>query len=247
LVPNLITTASLLLGFWSIVQASKGLYGQAALGIVIAVLCDALDGRIARATRSTSRFGLELDSIADAVSFGVAPAFLVYSWTLAPLGRGWLVAALFAVCAALRLARFNVQAQRAESTRYQGLPSTVAGGFVAVSVWFVEWLGFTPPLPKAVGFWVTGAFAAVALLMVSSLPYPSVKGVRLTSRHRFPVLVAAAVGLVLVLLHHEPVLFGLGLMYLLAGPGLWALERRSSARGAQEPLPALQESTSDDR
>ena len=150
LLPNLFTTTSLLLGFWSLVQASQGHFNAAALAIVGAGICDMLDGWVARATRSASRFGLEYDSLADVVSFGVAPAFLLWSWTLAPLGRrGWLVAALFAVCTALRLARFNVQQQKVEKTVYRGLPSPIAGGFVAVTIWFLGWLGLEPPLPRA--------------------------------------------------------------------------------------------------
>ncbi len=237
LLPNLLTTASLLLGFGSLVQASQGHFGTAALAIVLAGVFDMLDGRIARATHSTSQFGLEYDSIVDMVSFGVAPAFLIYTWTLAPLGpRGWLVAALFAVCAALRLARFNVQQQSEESTRYRGLPSTFAGGFVAVTVWFVEWTGLAPPFPRMVGLVLTAGFSGLALLMVSSIPYPSPKGVRLTGRQGFSVLVVAAVALVVILLHHEPVMFGLGLIYMLSGPVLWILE--SPARSRKRELEA---------
>ena len=109
LLPNLITSASLLLGFWSIVMSIDHRFERAALFIVLAGICDMFDGYVARATRSTSAFGVEYDSIVDMVSFGIAPALLVYTWVLAPLGnRAWLIAALFALCAALRLARFNV-------------------------------------------------------------------------------------------------------------------------------------------
>jgi CDP-diacylglycerol--serine O-phosphatidyltransferase len=234
LLPNLFTTTSLLFGFWAIVEAANGEWSLSALGIVLAGVCDMLDGRIARATHSTSRFGLEYDSIADAVSFGVAPAFLVYSWALAPLGkRGWAVAALFAVCAALRLARFNVQAEKEERNRYQGLPSTIAGGFVALSIWYFEWAGLVPPLSRATGLMVTVGFTALALLMVSSVPYPGLKGIRLTSQHGIPVLVAAAIAWVVIFLHHEPVLFGLGVLYLLSGPALWLVESRGAGRRAR--------------
>ncbi len=250
LLPNLITTASLLFGFWSLVLASRGRFELAALAILLATVCDMLDGRIARATRSTSRFGTEYDSISDAISFGVAPAFLVYHWALAPLGpRGWLVAAVFPVCAALRLARFNVRDQVREGTRYQGLPSTFAGGFVAVTVWFMEWAGIGPPLSRGVGLAVTVGFAALAVLMVSSLPYPGLKGIRLGGRHGFRALSAAAVALVVILLHHEPVLFALGLVYLLSGPVIWVLEsrRRPEARPleAEAESPPPKESPSD--
>jgi CDP-diacylglycerol--serine O-phosphatidyltransferase len=231
LLPNLFTTASLVLGFWSIVEASRGRFGLAALGIFLAGFCDMLDGRIARATRSTSRFGVEYDSLADMVSFGVAPAFLIYSWSLAPLGRrGWAVAALFMLCAALRLARFNVQTSPAAKGRYGGLPSTMAGGFVAVTVWFVNWLGLGPPLPPAVGLAFTAGVVGLALLMVSSVPYPSIGSLRIPGRHGFSTLVAFTIGVVVILLYQEPVLFAIGLIYILAGPALWLRDHRARAQ-----------------
>ena len=248
LLPNLITTAGLLFGFWSLVLASRGRFELSALAIFLATVCDMLDGRIARATRSTSRFGTEYDSISDAISFGVAPAFLMYQWALAPLGpRGWLVAAIFPVCAALRLARFNVAQQDREQTRYQGLPSTFAGGMVAVTVWFMEWAEIGPPLPRGLGLAVTVGFAALALLMVSSIPYPSLKSVRVGRRYGFQLLAATAVGGVVVLLHHEPVLFTLGILYLLSGPTLWILESRTHKAPAEEAAdpPPSTESHSD--
>ena len=126
LLPNIITSASLLLGFWSIVMSIQHQFERAAFFIVLAGIFDTLDGRVARATRSTSRFGVEFDSISDMVSFGMAPALLVYTWTLMPLGnRGWLIAALFALCAALRLARFNVQTERSDAKHFTGVPSTI--------------------------------------------------------------------------------------------------------------------------
>ena len=248
LLPNLITTAGLLFGFWSLVLASRGRFELSALAIFLATVCDMLDGRIARATRSTSRFGTEYDSISDAISFGVAPAFLMYQWALAPLGpRGWLVAAIFPVCAALRLARFNVAQQDREQTRYQGLPSTFAGGMVAVTVWFMEWAEIGPPLPRGLGLAVTVGFAALALLMVSSIPYPSLKSVRVGRRYGFQLLAATAVGGMVVLLHHEPVLFALGILYLLSGPALWIRESRKSTAPTEEATdpPPARESHSD--
>lgn len=244
LLPNLITSASLLLGFWSIVMSIEHRFERAALFIVLAGICDMLDGYVARATRSTSRFGVEYDSIVDMVSFGIAPALLVYNWALSPLGRrGWLIGALFALCAALRLARFNAQTH--ESDRYQGVPSTIAGGFVAASVWFVAWLGLEPPFSRPLGLSLTIGFAGLSLLMVSSLPYPSWKSVRITGRHAYTTLVAIVLGLVAVLLHHEPMLFALGILFLLSGPVLWLRDRRAGRNlesAAEEPT---RESTSD--
>lgn len=230
--PNLITTAALLLGFWSIVSSFNGLFERAALGIVLAGICDMLDGRVARATRSTSRFGVEYDSIADVVAYGVAPALLVYSWGLQPLGpRGWLIASLFTVCAALRLARFNVQQHAEERNRYQGLPSTFAGGFVAVAVWFVNWTGTGPPFSGWVGTGLAVGFAVLALLMVSSIPYLSTKVLPLRGANGFSVLVALTLVIIVILMKPEPVLFGLGVLYLVSGPAVWLFEwRRHLAR-----------------
>jgi CDP-diacylglycerol--serine O-phosphatidyltransferase len=231
-----------------LVQASKGHFDAAALAIVLAGLCDMLDGWVARATRSTSRFGIEYDSLADVVAFGVAPAFLLWSWSLAPLGRrGWLVAALFAVCGALRLARFNVQAQQASATRYRGLPIPIAGGFVAVTVWFLGWLGLEPPLHRVLGAAVTLGFAGLALLMVSSLPYFSLKGVQDVRRHPFRLLVGVSVAIVVILLHPEPVLFGLGSLYILSGPALWLAESRARGETVEVEAPSSEESKTDVR
>ena len=230
LLPNLITTSALLLGFWSIILSFNQQYARAALAIVLARIADMLDGRVARATDSTSPFGIEYDSISDVISFGVAPAVLFYSWALAPLGpRAWVVAAVFTICAALRLARFNVHQQVEESKRYQGLPSTFAGGMVAVSVWFVGWLGFDAPLPALVGTSATVGFTSLALLMVSPLPYMSLKAIRIDRRNAYPVFVALVFAVVIVLLYHEPVLFAIGAVYVVSGPVLWVRGFRSRA------------------
>jgi CDP-diacylglycerol--serine O-phosphatidyltransferase len=243
LLPNLITTAAILLGFWSIVQSFHGRFDLAALGIVLAGVCDVLDGRIARATHSTSKFGVEYDSLADMLAYGVAPAVLIYLWALVPLGpRGWLIASLFTVCAALRLARFNVVQHVEERTRYQGLPSTVAGGFVAIAVWFVEWLGLVPPFTRALSFGIGLACALLALLMVSNVPYLSTKKLPLRGPNAYPVLVAGVLLLIVILMRPEPVLFGLGVTYVASGPLLWLFSWRRS-----EPAPAAKESPGDVR
>jgi CDP-diacylglycerol--serine O-phosphatidyltransferase len=241
LLPNLITTAALLLGFWSIVSSSQGHFGRAALLIVLAGICDMLDGRVARATGTSSRFGSEYDSLSDVISFGLAPALLYYNWMLVPLGpRGWLIASLFAICAALRLARFNA-GEQSSSNDYQGLPSTIAGGMVAVLVWFVEWLGFGPPFGAFFGSIVTLGFGALALLMVSSVPYFSLKGVRIPRSMAYPALVAVVLGLVVLLLYHEPVMFGIGVSYVLSGPLRLSLKLRaqgvSGVVGTPGPAP----------
>ena len=233
LLPNLITSAALMLGFWSITLSIRGSFELAALAIVLAGICDMLDGRVARATHTTSSFGVEYDSMSDLVSFGLAPALLFYNWTLVPLGpRGWLIAALFALCAALRLARFNVKAQVEDQDFYQGIPSTFAGGFVAVGVWFVGWLGYEPPFPTVLGMFVTGSFALLALLMVSSVPYPSLKMIKIEGRRAYPTLVAVLLCTVAILLNHEPMMFGIGVVFILSGPVYWLILRRREVAGA---------------
>ena len=251
LLPNLITSAALLLGFWSIILSIHQQFQQAALCIVLAAVCDMLDGRIARATNAATPFGVEYDSLSDMVSFGLAPGLLMYNWALVPLGpRGWLIAALFALCAALRLARFNVRAHAEESLFYQGLPTTAAGSLVAVTVWFVTWLGQSlqgswfafegPPFGRLPGSLLTVGFAGLALLMVSSVPYPSAKLVRIKGRRAYPALVAVVLFSVALLLNHEWMFFALGVLFLLSGPAFWWYRRRRQAE-VQVPAEAQEE------
>ncbi len=233
LLPNLITTAALMFGFWSIVQAINGNWDRAGWGIVLAGVCDALDGRVARVTRSTSKFGVEYDSLSDVVSFGLAPAVLVYAWALEPLGpRGWVIASLFAVCAALRLARFNVQKHEEEKVHFQGIATTVAGGMVAVMVWFVGWLGLGPPFSPIAGTAITAGFTALALLMVSTVPYPSWQSLPLSGPAAFPTLVGLVFGIVLLILYGDPAFFAICCVYLVSGPILWVMLRRRRAAEA---------------
>jgi CDP-diacylglycerol--serine O-phosphatidyltransferase len=247
--PNLVTTAALLLGFWSITHSVHRRFTMAALAVVLAGVADMLDGRIARATRTQSKFGVQYDSLSDLVSFGVAPSVLVYAWALEPLGpRGWVIAALFTICAALRLARFNVRTEGAPSTRYQGLPSTTAGGMVAVSVWFVSWLGLEPPFERALGGALATGFAGLALLMVSAAPYPSWKSLPLSGPRAFPTLLGLILGVVLLLLYEEPAFFLIGSIYILSGPALWLWSLRPGARAsAVERAPDPRESQTDVR
>ncbi len=243
LLPNLITTAALMLGFWSIVQAIQGNWDLAALGIVLAGVADSLDGRVARATNSTSAFGVEYDSLSDVISFGLAPALLIYTWALEPLGpRGWVIASLFAVCAALRLARFNVQKHEEEKVHFQGVASTFAGGMVAVIVWFVGWLGIEPPFSRVVGFSVTAAFVGLALLMVSSVPYPSWRSLPVSGKAAFPTLVGLVLGIVTLLIYRQPAFFAIGCIYLASGPVYWVMLKRRSQNAATEAAEVVRES-----
>jgi CDP-diacylglycerol--serine O-phosphatidyltransferase len=235
LLPHLLTSANLFFGFYAIVHAFTGNPDRAALGIILAGVFDVLDGRVARLARATSRFGVEYDSIADTVSFGVAPAMLAFSaGNLQVLGRpGWVMAFLFTVCAALRLARFNVMPARYKG-RFEGMPSPAAAGIVASTQWFVSFLrehgiGFTVP-----EWVVAGGVAVLGLLMVSGIPYRSFK--ELDVRHSFGTLVLAVVALTLVVQEPSVTLFVIGLVYAVVGPVEWLWRR-----AAHKPLERLAE------
>ena len=239
LLPHLLTTANLFFGFYAIVHAFTGKPDLAALGIILAGVCDALDGRVARLARTTSRFGVEYDSIADTVSFGVAPAMLAFSaGQLQVLGRpGWVLAFLFTACAALRLARFNVTAGRYKG-RFEGMPSPAAAGMVASTQWFVSFLrehGVAFSVPE----WaVAGGVALLGLLMVSAIPYRSFK--ELDLRHSFGTLVLAVVALALIVQEPSVTLFVIGIVYVSAGPVEWVW-RRAAGRPLEklsEPVPS---------
>jgi len=237
LLPHLVTTAGLFFGFYAIVQAFTGDPDRAALGIVLAAVCDALDGRLARMARSTSRFGLEYDSIADIVSFGVAPAVLAFSaGGLHGLGRvGLVMAFLYVAGAGLRLARFNVAPSRFHG-RFEGMPSPAAAGMVASTQWFVSFLrehGISVDVPAP--FIAAGA-AALGLLMVSSIPYRSFKEIDL--RHSYGTLVIVVFAVALVIQEPSLTLFAIGLAYALSGPveWVWRWFTRRPLEEIREPL-----------
>jgi CDP-diacylglycerol---serine O-phosphatidyltransferase len=220
LLPHLITTANLSFGFYAIVQAFAGKHDLSAMGIILAGVCDAVDGRVARLTRATSRFGVEYDSIADTVSFGVAPAMLAFSaGNLHVLGRpGWVMAYLFTVCAALRLARFNVSPGRFRG-RFEGLPSPAAASIVASTQWFVSFLregGLEVSVPEIV---VAVGMVVLGLLMVSPIPYRS--GKELDLRHSYGTLVLVVIALLLIIQEPSVTLFAIGSAYALSGPAEW--------------------------
>ncbi len=242
LLPHLFTTGNLLFGFFSLVQAAAGNFDRAALGIVLAGICDVLDGRVARLARSTSRFGAEYDSLADVISFGVAPAMLAFhAGNLEVLGRtGWVMAFVYAVATALRLARFNVSASRFPG-RFEGLPSPAAAGTVAATQWFVSFLrehGLEVSVPESL---VAGGIATLGLLMVSSIPYRSFKEIDL--RHSFRTLVLVVLALVVIVQEPSVSLFLLAVAYLATGPVEWGW-RRVVGRPLEEPQPPLYEEPS---
>ncbi len=229
LLPHIVTTAGLFFGFYAIVQAFNNKPDLAALGIVLAGFCDAFDGRLARMTKSTSRFGVEYDSIADTVSFAVAPAMLAFSaGNLQVLGRwGWVMAFLYTACASLRLARFNVAPGRYKG-RFEGLPSPMGAGMIASSQWFVSLLrdsGFEVDVPEA---FIAGSTAVLGLLMVSAIPYRSFK--ELDLRHSYGALVFVVFAIALIIVEPGVTFFVIALAYVLSGPIGWLWRRRTGRK-----------------
>lgn len=219
LVPAIITSLGLLAGFYSLISAIDGHFERAAAMIAVAFVCDGLDGRVARASRTSSHFGVEYDSLSDLVAFGVAPAGLVYTWALHPLAAwGWMVTGMYVVCAALRLARFNVQAATTDKRRFVGLPvpgaaAVIAGLVLACSYFEID----SPRLLCVVANLLT---AALAGLMISRVPYPSFKSVDL--HHRAPLELTVVVLIAVAFVAAMPQLsaFLLATAYMLSGPYL---------------------------
>jgi len=237
LLPHLLTTAGLGFGFFAIVTAFSGKHDMAAAAICFAILFDVLDGRVARLAKSSSKFGGEYDSIADTVSFAVAPAMLAVSaGNLQVLGRaGWVMAFLYTACAALRLARFNVSPSRYRG-RFEGLPSPAAAGVIASTQLFVSFLrdrGLGIDVPE---FLIAGATAVLGLMMVSAIPYRSFK--ELDLRHSFVTLVFVVFAVALVVLEPAVSLFCIGVLYTAHGPAEW-LWRQKSGRTLEKIIPPV--------
>lgn len=212
LLPSLFTLANMFCGYACIVYAMRGEYETAAPFIGFAIVLDMLDGRIARLTGTASEFGVQFDSLADVISFGVAPAILSFSWGLAPLGRmGWAVGFLFVSAAALRLARFNIQSASGGDKRYfVGMPSPAAAAVPAATVFaYPEAL-----LDARHALLALPLVIVPALLMVSTIRFRSFKTIDLRVRRPYTVLFLFAVSLVLVVLHTQAVLAGLAYLYL---------------------------------
>jgi len=220
--PNLFTTANLFCGFYSAIASMKGMYEIAAVAILIAAVLDSLDGRIARMTHTTSRFGGEYDSLCDLVTFGVAPSLLVYNWSLLAYGKwGWLGAFLFCVCGALRLARFNVQIGVIDSRVFNGLPIPGAAAVLATGVLLFYYLGGEGRFSSLS---VMIVVIAHSLFMVSSIKYYSFKDLNFFSRKPFMSFVLIVLILVIVLAEPQIMMFTFAFGYSLSGP-VWALYR----------------------
>lgn len=233
ILPSLFTTGNLFLGFWSIVKGIDGRFGEAALLIGGAAVLDMLDGRIARLTGTQSEFGAQLDSLADAVSFGVAPALLAYVWALSLVPRaGWPAAFLFVVCGVMRLARFNVQKAVVDARYFVGLPIPAGAAQVAAVVFVV---GRPPSDPLQVSV-MLALVVAVGLLMVSTFRYRSFKGIDLRRRRSYLTVLAIALLFLLVATQPEATLLSMTCLYTLSGPAAWvwgALRRRKEPAAAE--------------
>lgn len=247
LLPNLLTTGGIFAGFFSIVAAIDGNFGTAAWATIVAVLLDGMDGRVARLTNTESDFGKEYDSLADMVSFGVAPAIITYQWGVARLaeygvlwGRlGWLATFLFAVAAAFRLARFNTTTETIDKRYFEGVPSPPAALAVVSMVWLASTYELSGLFGLAAGICVT---AVVGILMVSRFRYRSFKNVSLSRRVKFANLLLIPLGLILISLAPPIVVFCLAIVYVGSGPLGWALRQRRKVPGPATTLEASQPS-----
>ena len=216
ILPNLFTTGSLFAGFYSMVASTNGDFRTAAIWILVSSIFDGLDGKVARLTGTASKFGVEYDSLADLVSFGVTPGLLMYCWALRPFGRlGWLAAFLFVACAALRLARFNVQVTTVESKRFVGLPTPAAASMVSSTVLLFSHFGWPSSYKKLA---ILILIYLLAFLMVSNFRYYSFKDPELIKRQPFFFLVAAVLLLTIIAAMPVQMLFILFIGYIFSGP-----------------------------
>jgi CDP-diacylglycerol---serine O-phosphatidyltransferase len=216
LLPNIFTTINLFCGFYSIIASISGKFLAGAVAILIAGVFDWLDGKIARATNTTSKFGVEYDSLADLVSFGMAPGIMMYLWALQPLGRiGWLAAFLFMACGALRLARFNTQFGSISSKHFVGLPIPAAAGLPAVTVMLHYRLGMPGSANPVVMLLM---LYILSFLMVSTIKYNSFKKPELFKKMNFNVLVSVILILIFIAAQPSIALFLFGTVYVASGP-----------------------------
>ena len=221
LLPNLFTTGALFSGFYAIVASMNGDFINAAIAIFIAMILDGMDGRVARLTNTQSDFGAEYDSLADMVSFGVAPALVAFSWALQDLGKiGWVAAFIYVAGAALRLARFNTQLGTADKNFFTGLASPAAAAIVAGTVWVFSETGVKG---DEIAWLMAIVVPAAGLLMVSNFKYHSFKGLDLRGKVPFVAMLAVVFGFVVVSMDPAKVLLLIFMAYGLSGPGyeLW--------------------------
>lgn len=233
LLPNLFTLTALFAGFYAIITAMKGHFDNAAIAIFIAMIMDTLDGRVARFTHTQTEFGAQLDSLSDMVSFGLAPALILYSWGLNTLSKaGWLVTFIYAACVALRLARFNVQHNMLDKRYFKGLPCPAGAAIIASLIWSTS----QNELNSATIHIITAILTViVSLLMVSNLLFYSFKDFNL--KNKVPFIVILLVVLIYVLISVDPpsILFIISLGYALSGPLFYVWRWRRSNTPKRKP------------
>jgi CDP-diacylglycerol---serine O-phosphatidyltransferase len=228
LLPNLFTTGALFAGFYAIIAAMRGDFESSAIAIFFAMVFDGLDGRVARLTNTSSKFGAEYDSLSDMVSFGVAPALVMFSWALGDLGKfGWSAAFIYVACAALRLARFNTQIDTADKNYFTGLASPAAACIIASAVWVCHDLGWVgDELPYELSVLVGLLTATVGFLMIANFPYYSFKGIDFRGRVPFVVMIAVVLVFGLVTVDPPRILLIAFLGYAASGPVMLVINRR---------------------
>jgi CDP-diacylglycerol---serine O-phosphatidyltransferase len=242
ILPNLFTLAALFGGFYAIVMAMDGRFGDAAIGVFCAMVLDSLDGRVARMTNTQSAFGEQMDSLSDMVSFGAAPALIAYEWSLRGLGRwGWIAAFVYCSCAALRLARFNVNTGVVDKRYFQGLPSPAAAALVAGFIWLMTDLEVDRTAMK----WPMFAFALFAgLTMVTNVPYYSFKDINFKRSVPFIVVVLIALSFAIITVHPPTILFSVFVAYGLSGYVVYVYRK---AKGQQTSVIATSKDEPEER
>ena len=238
--PSLFTTAGLFFGFYAIIQATQGNFAESAIGILIAMIMDGLDGRVARWTNTASNFGKEYDSLVDLVAFGVAPSMVMYFWSLQYIGKaGWLIAFLYTAATALRLARFNTLTIK-DNRYFYGIACPAAAAFVAFWVWNFHESGISGQFMSWISALVT---LLMAVLMVSNVKFRSFKD--FDPKHKIPFFVLIAILGIIVLISFDPprVLFFTALAYAVSGPLGWIIRRQ---RGIIENPAFLPDDDEDD-
>jgi CDP-diacylglycerol--serine O-phosphatidyltransferase len=236
ILPNLFTTGNLFCGFWAIISVFQEKFFYAAVAILLACAFDILDGKVARLSGATSKFGVQYDSLADLVSFGIAPALLAFSWALRPYGKfGWLAAFLFVVCGALRLARFNVQSSSGEVKYFKGLPIPAAASMIALTILLYLRLIETDWVKDIV---ILVMIYVLAFLMVSNVRYLSFKELNLAKRKPFSIFIFVILSMIVIIMEPTIVLFVSVIFYVFSGPVnmLMAWHKKRTLRKT-EPIP----------
>jgi len=238
ILPNLFTLAALFGGFYAIVMAMNGRFDYAAVGVFCAMVLDSLDGRVARMTNTQSAFGEQMDSLSDMVSFGVAPALIAYEWALSGLGRwGWIAAFVYCSCAALRLARFNVNTGTVDKRWFQGLPSPAAAALVTGFIWLLSDAGVQRGQDGLLTWsqltWVMfGLTLYAGLTMVTNAPFYSCKDLHLKRSVPFTAIVLIVLGIAIINIHAPTVLFSIFVAFGLTGYGVYTWRRAKGYRAS---------------